>query len=179
MLQLESVARAKFNAIMRVSALFVVGLLSTGCYQYVRVPAVSPEPGSVVRVDVSDQGTSTLTSVLGPGVFRLNGLLLDRNDESVSILVESYQTSRGGELSGFGDAVRLPMQQIMQVEQKRLSRGRSFLLGVAFLGGAFALTELFGGDERIVESEDPEDPGQPQRRGYPAGIWPAIRILFR
>jgi len=150
-----------------------------GCYQYVPVSPASPDPGSVIRVDVDDEAATALTSVLGPGVLRVNGRLLDRTDESVSILVESYQTSRSGELSGLGDPVSLPIHQITHVEQKRLSRGRSLLLGVAFVGGALAMTEIFAGDERVFDPDDPNDPGEPQRRRLPGGVWPGFRILFR
>lgn len=165
----------------RLSVLGVVAAgitLSAGCYQYVPVPPSSPEPGSVVRVGVNDRAAPDLTSVLGPGVLRLNGRLLERDQQTVSILVESYQTLRNGNLSGVSDPVRLTVDQITDVEQKRLARGRSVLLGIAFVGGALALTEIFGGGERVLEREDPDDPGPLERRS-PRRPWIGVRMPFR
>jgi hypothetical protein len=142
-------------------------LWAAGCYSYTPVALGAATPGAVVRAAVTEQASSTLTGQFGPGVMRVHGMLLERDATTVSILVDSYQTSRNGELSGVSDPVRLPFDQIAFAEQKRLSMGRSILLGIAFLGGAVALTEIFVGDERVVEPTDPNDPGSMERRRTP------------
>jgi hypothetical protein len=148
-------------------------LLATGCYSYMPVSLGAAEPGAMVRAEVTDQAATSLTSQLGPGVFQVHGMLLNRDATSVSILVDSYQTRRSGELSGMSDPIRLPYDQIAHAEQKRLSKGRSILLGIAFLGGAYAMATIFVGDERVLEPTDPTDPGPIERRRI-AGLGPSL-----
>jgi len=161
----------------------VVGLvpvvwLLAGCYSYVPVQPGTPGPGSFVRVEVNDQGASKLTSVLGPGVLQLNGLVLAQEDQTISMLVNTYQTTRNAELTGINDPVRLSIEQIRHVEQKQMSRARSLLLGAAVLGGGLALTHIFAGDDRVLEPEDPDDPGPIQRRPLPRGGRALFQIRF-
>jgi hypothetical protein len=152
--------------------------MGAGCYRYVPVSPRTPEPGSVVRMDVSDQAATQLTGVLGPGVLSLNGLVLAQEDQTISLLVSSYNTRRNAELSGSNDPVRLSVDQITHLEQKRLDKGRSFLLGAAFVGGAIAITTIFGKDDRVLEPDDPNDPGPIQRRRSIKAVPAIFRIRF-
>lgn len=154
-------------------------IAQAACYGYVPVTPDTPEPGSHLRVALNEQGASQLTSVLGPEVVELDGRLLAREDQTLSLLVSSYQTRRNAELAGTGDPVHVSIDQITRVEQKRLAPGRSILLGLALAGGAFVLNRLFPDDPRVVESEDPGDPGPQERRRTPRGAWGALQIRFQ
>jgi hypothetical protein len=134
-------------------------LSGSGCYAYVPGPATTPEPGATVRADLTDEAAIAITSTLGPGVLSVSGLVYEREADALGIVVSSYTTARSGELGASGEPLRFRIDQIRQIQQKQLARGRSILLGALFLGGAAVLTTVLANEGRQVEDEDPPDPG--------------------
>lgn len=164
-------------SLLRSIGVGAIVLMASGCYRYVPVQA-SPEPGRVVRANVTQAGAEALAPRLGPGVLELDGLLLGQEDQELAILVETYMTRQQGALSGNNEAIRLPWAQIAGVSEKRLDLARSTLFGAALVGGVVAAIAVFGQDERVLEPDDPEDPGSPQRRGLPLDLGPLRLRLF-
>ncbi|MCI0432926.1 MAG: hypothetical protein L0271_04655 [Gemmatimonadetes bacterium] len=114
--------------------------------------------------------------VLGPGVTRINGLVLNQDDGALSVLVNSYFTTRAGDVLSANDPVRINIDHFRTVEQKRFSRGRSILLGAAFIGGSFLVMEVTGLNRRLFRTEEDEGP-DPQQYRIPPG-WRGLRIRF-
>jgi hypothetical protein len=141
------------------------------------VSPAAPAPGSNIRAQLTDQGSAGVTSTLGPGVTEIGGLLLERDESVMSVLVAYYVNRRQGEVSGDNAPIRLPLDQIAEVKQKRLSRGRSVLLGAAFVGGALIVGRIVTSDDRVFEPQDPDDPG-PIGIVAPAVRWPWLRLRF-
>jgi len=155
----------------------IVLAAATGCYAYVPVEPGGADPGTIVRAEVTEQAASELTSRLGPGVLELRGTVIDRDEKSLALVLESYTSTRAGELSANGEAVRLPFDGFRQVEQKRFSRSRSLLFGVIFVAGAATVTGIAIHESRVLDRQQDPDPNQQDRR-KPAAYVPLLRIRF-
>ena len=152
---------------LRAIVCLLAGGMVGGCYRY--VPAgPEPQPGRVIKAELNEAGASALTSKLGPGVTALDGLLLAREGDQLSILVESYITQRQGLLTGGNEALSVSLTHISTLQEKRPDKLRSVALGALLLGGAIAAFQIFGPEERLFEDEEEEDPGPPsiRRRGF-------------
>jgi len=152
-------------------------LWASACYVYLPVPPTSPEPGADIRAEIDDQASAELIPVLGPGVTRINGMVLERANGAMSVLVSSYFSARAGDVLSANEPVRIGLDNFRSIEQKQLSKGRSILLGAAFIGGAFLVMEVTGLNRRLFETDEKEPPG-PTAYRVPRG-WTVLRGRFR
>lgn len=141
-------------------------IAGAGCYGYQPVEPGIPEPGTHVRADVSQAAADRLTQTFGPGVLQLRGMVVEQQTDRLSMVVDVYSTARNGDLSGNNAAIWLPFNDIRLIEEKKLSRGRSVILGAGFLAGAVALTSIVADSGRKLEDEEepPPPPGTDRRR---------------
>jgi hypothetical protein len=149
------------------ATIVVAPLLAGGCYEYVPATPAAPAPGQFVRADVTDQAASRLTSLLGPGIIQVHGMVLRQEDAAVAILVDSYSTARNGDLSANNDPVLLPFQEIRALSVKQLSKKRSVIFGAAFIGGAVISAAVFTDLGRQLRNEDGDGDPQPELRSGP------------
>lgn len=140
-------------------------LASAACYGYVPVEPATPPPGTHVRADISQAAAERLTQTFGPGVLQLRGMVVEQQPDRLSMVVDVYSTQRNGDLSGNNSAVWVPFGEIRQIEEKKLSVGRSIILGVGFLAGAVAVTEIVANSGRFFEDEENPEPTPTERRG--------------
>ncbi len=132
------------------------------CYSYVPTPPNQPEPGTDIRARLTNEGAEQLVPQFGPGVTQLGGMLLNQETGGVSMLISWYRSTRVGDVvSGDNEAVRLSYGQIAGMERKQLAKGRSLLLGLAFLGGAILTQQLISNSDRILDDEENPDPDPP------------------
>lgn len=157
------------------AALMAAGLLAGGCYEYVPVPPAMPIAGQFVRTGISEQAASRLTSVLGPGVTQVHGMVLRQEPEAISILVDTYVTARSGELNAGNEPVLLQYPEIRDLSLKQISKKKSVLFGAAFIGGAVLTAAVFTDLGRVFSGQDGDGNPQPEMRagsrlGAPIGI---------
>jgi hypothetical protein len=139
-------------------------IAGAGCYGYQPVEPGVPEPGTHVRADVSQAAADRLTQTLGPGILQLRGMVVEQQPDRLSIVVDVYSTARNGDLSGNNSAVWLPFNDIRMIEEKKLSRGRSVILGAGFVAGAVMFTSVIAENGRQLRSEEEEPPTGTERR---------------
>jgi hypothetical protein len=139
-------------------------MAGAGCYGYHPVEPAVPQPGTHVRADVSQAAADRLTQTFGPGVLQLRGMVVEQQPDRLSMVVDVYATARNGDLSGNNSAVWLPFNDIRMIEEKKLSRGRSAILGAGFLAGAVLVTSIVADSGRKLEDEDEPPPGGTERR---------------
>jgi hypothetical protein len=149
---------------------------ASACYVYQPVPPTAPEPGADIRAEIDEQASAQLVPVLGPGVTRINGLVLERDMGVMSVLVSSYFSTRAGDLLSANEPVRIGLGNFRSLEQKQFSRGRSILLGAAFVGGAFLVMEVTGLNRRLFETDEDPPPGPTDYR-VPSR-WTGLRVRF-
>lgn len=107
-----------------------------GCYQYVPVRATTPPEQAEARVELTDDGSTALTGLLGPGVELVDGRIQRADRDSVILLV-SQTTVRGGrEDSWRGERIAVPRSAVASLSVRRLSATRS---AIAVVAGAAVL----------------------------------------
>jgi hypothetical protein len=148
------------NRLASASVCLLFPVVAGACYRY--VPAVTPEPGRLIRAELNDQGSTAITSTLGPGVREIDGLLLATEGQELSVLLDSYVTRLQGTLSGGNQPIRLPTGHVTMMLERRVDPVRSVILGVALASGAFTMVKLFGPGGLVFSDEEEEDPGPVQ-----------------
>ncbi len=125
-------------------AVVVAGaLLLSGCHTY--LPVESPAPGSVARVHVPLQSAVSTPNVPPPTVS-VEGTVLSAGD---TIVLEVRTRQHFGALQELvqENVYRVPRDEVVAIEIREFSRGRSALLGVGILGGiGFLALAAFGGE---------------------------------
>lgn len=149
-------AAGRFGAVP-VLALTAWSLL--GCYAYV---PVTPASGAAtpIRVTLTQNGTAAAQTVLGANVREIEGVVLRSTPDSLEMTVESTFTTTRERFVSQGDRVALSRASIERVQQRQISRKRSFLLGLAAIAVvALALAGISAGDSGASGAGQP---GQPQ-----------------
>jgi hypothetical protein len=152
--------------------ILVVAVVSQGCYTYVPLEAAIPPVGETVSLQISDRGRVELSERFGPGLERIEGLVTSVDSENVVMNV--YRVAHIGGLRNrwSGETVRVRMGLVDRLEERRLSRARTYTLAAVATGAVAALVAsqgLFGwytGDN----SSDPGD-GPAESLAWPARLW--------
>lgn len=127
-----------------VSSVLLVSLPLSGCYTLAPLPAADPSPSSRVLVRLTDQGTVDLAPSLGPGAAAVDGTVEAVRGDTLDLLVRTVELRGGGFTTRPGDYVAVPRPAIGGVEERRLDRRRSWLLGGAIVVGAAVLGRALG-----------------------------------
>jgi hypothetical protein len=138
----------------------LIVLQLAGCYQYVPVRGTELPIGSRVTVSVNDRGRIALAEPVGPGVRRIQGLLLANTDSAMAVSVSSVQYyDLAVPAVWAGERVELAPDHIAEVREWRLSRTRTWLAAGLLALGAAALTLVtisgLGGDDPGDRPTDP------------------------
>lgn len=151
---------------IRTGLLAALLLLVSACYVYVPVGPELPEPGSKVRAHLRDEGVTSLTPVLGPGVLALDGYMIHERSDSLLLLVEYAQSRMGGRFAWHGEPVRLYQGHVLSLEQWRHSPRRTAGLAVATAAAFYLFHRILGGYMPWGGGDDDngDDTGQRPRR---------------
>lgn len=124
-------------------ALGVLMAFNTACYSFVPVaPGLAPQAGDRVLVRFNADGTSGMTSVLGPGVEAAEGTLAESRPDG-SIVVGVGQVKLVGDIDRFWagqNVVTIPATYIAGVDVRRPDRGKT---RAAIIGGGLAIAAIF------------------------------------
>jgi hypothetical protein len=123
---------------MRRLTILSASLLTVACYRYasLETPAAL-EPGSIVRVEVSDAGTAGLVSALGTRVTNLEGTVVAATPDSVVIALSKVRRREMGEAGWSGEQVTLTPLFIRAMQLRSFSRQRSaWAVGAALVATA-------------------------------------------
>lgn len=146
------------------SIVFGFALLTVaGCYTYEPVTLASaPEPGTDLRLSITDRATVDLRDYLGANVETLNGQLLAADTNEVNLAVRSIVFYNGSEQFWTGDRIRIPRSAVARVELRRFSPSRTGFLTALSIAGALMLGNalLGGGDADGSGNPIPIPPGQ-------------------
>jgi len=104
-----------------------------GCYQSVPVEVNRVQPGTKMRVTLTDAGADSLARYLGPGVQRVDGKLISSTDSSVALSVSSVAMRSGQEQFWKGESISIPRYALATVQQRKVNKPRSLLLGGALV----------------------------------------------
>lgn len=125
---------------MRVAGLLPLLLLTTGCYSYVPTAADTLRPGTDVRARLSPAGVATLAEAVPSAPRVVEGKVVERGDGGLLLEVPATTFERGVRLETLHQRVRIAEKDILEVELKRLDRGRT---GLVVAGGVAAAVVTF------------------------------------
>lgn len=134
----------------------VVALLPfAACQRYVPLE-LAPAVGKDVRVSLNDGAATTSFASIGSRIRQAEGRVLTTTDSTLAIGVTGVKRINGLEDGWNGDTVVFRRSEIRGVEQRRISRSRTFLsLGALLIGGIVAHEGLKGGNKVVVGNPPP------------------------
>jgi hypothetical protein len=115
----------------------------SGCYESVPVQLNQVQPGTKIRVTLTDAGADSLARYLGPGVETVDGKLISASDANVSLGVTSIAMRSGQDQYWKGESVAIPRSALATVQQRKVNKTKSVLLG-GVLVAALASLKLSG-----------------------------------
>jgi len=121
--------------------------LCGACYQYT---AFQPSPstvGKAVRVQLTDQGTTHLAAMVGPGADYVDGNLTAMSDSSFTLSLTALGRRNGTEEGWKGEAVTVGHADVESIELRSASASKSAALTAALVGGAALIARSIGGGE--------------------------------
>jgi hypothetical protein len=129
---------------MRLAA-FMAVVLSWGCYVHVPETSVAPDPGTRVRVLLTDAGSTELARYVGPRINTINGEITSRaEDGDLALAVSSTVTRDGTEAFWKGEAVTVPRQYIAVLQRRKLAVVRTVALAGGLAGAAIGVGRVTG-----------------------------------
>jgi len=120
-------------------------LLLGGCYTYQPLPATGPAVGTRVQATLTDAGSDSLASRVGPNVELVDGDIVAVDSGSLTLAVREIEDHRGNRDDWQGEPVAVPRHFIRELEQRRMSVGGTGLLGGAIAAGLVAATAAISG----------------------------------
>lgn len=121
----------------------VAAYFAMGCYVAAPLTGARPVTGTRVAIGLTESGTTSMASQLGPGRVRLVGNVAAATDSSLVLAVRTVTDRRGIEETWTGEQVTVPTSAMATVAEQRVSVGRSVglalaIAAVAALAGALA-----------------------------------------
>ena len=105
--------------------------MATGCYTLQPVATTGPLFGSEVALDINDAGRVALGASIAPEISQLEGRLVRKDSNEYVLAVSVVRQLRDVEQKWTGEKIIVKSEYVTAVQQRRLSRGRSVLLGSA------------------------------------------------
>jgi hypothetical protein len=117
---------------------------SAGCYAYTPIATSTPPAGLQVSAELTDRGTADLGRLLGMGAVEVRGRVAQASDSTVTLAVQAVKLRNGTETFWQGERVTLEREMIARLNERRVSRRKSFLAGGALLAGAAVAAIVIG-----------------------------------
>jgi hypothetical protein len=102
--------------------------LLAGCYVYQPVGMGSPPTGRPVRLTLTDAGTASLASELGPSVQAVGGKLIGNTADAYVVALSDSRKRNGTEIDWRGEQVSISKSLVATIQQRQFSRGRTALV---------------------------------------------------
>src|SRR4051794_1550572 len=125
------------------SALPLICLLA-GCYTYRPLPITVPPEGQRVSAQLTTEGSRNLTPQIGPEVLHLEGNVVEADSAGFDLDVQQIESYRGIRSDWHGERVRLPLEAVAGMQQRRLSLGGAGVLAGAVAGGMYLIFRTLG-----------------------------------
>jgi hypothetical protein len=127
-------------------ALPLIALLAA-CYTYRPLSSPSPLPGQRVSAQLTTEGSRDLTGTIGPEVLHVEGNVIEADSNSLDLDVLEIESYRGFRSDWHGERVRLPLQAVAGMQQRRLSIGGTSLMAGVLTAGLYVVYRVLGGSD--------------------------------
>lgn len=143
---------------MRARYLAPILCVLCACYESVPTELSRVQPGTKIRVSLTDAGADSLARYLGPGVETIDGKLISTSDSGVSLSVTSVSMRSGQDQFWKGETVVIPRYSLGTVMARKVNKPKSLLLGGALVV-ALASLKLSGVGGGNSSGHNPGGPG--------------------
>jgi hypothetical protein len=120
------------------------------CYFYDPVEQPAPVAGTRIEAELTGSGSEELAPQLGPQIATLRGQLLETDQSTLLLSINSVTVKNHERTSWKGEQVRIPLSTVSRVHQRKFSLGRTFMLGGAAIGALVAAVVAFDGGGSAV-----------------------------
>lgn len=119
-----------------------------GCYESVPIELNRVQPGTKIRVTLTDAGADSLARYLGPGVETVDGRLISTTDSKLALGVTSVAMRSGQDQFWKGETVSIPRYALSTVQQRKINKPKSLLLGGVLIAAlaSLRLSGVVGGN---------------------------------
>jgi hypothetical protein len=117
-------------------------LIGTACYQYRTSGPDAVQPGQIVHVDLTAPGAAALAPTIGPNATALNGKVLTRAGNDVTIAVTQIDRGAAPEQFLKGDPVSFSLASISSVQLRSFDKQRT-VLAIGGIIGAIVVGQIF------------------------------------
>lgn len=124
---------------MRRALVVATALIATGCFTYRQVPMTGVTVGTAVKVTLTDAGTKSVEQAVGPYVLSFEGVVRSSDPSQLTIALESVNRRDAGQSQWNGELVTVATGDIRELQEKKLSKVRSWTVGGAFIAGGTAV----------------------------------------
>jgi hypothetical protein len=135
-------------------AIIPIALLA-GCYVYRPVGPTSAVGGNRVRLALTDSGSVSLASQLGPAMEELSGRVVTDSNGAYVVSVIGTRRRGGAETEWRGEQVVVPRVFVARAEERRFSRTRTALATLGLIAAAIAAREAFWGAGGVFSGGPP------------------------
>lgn len=127
----------------------VFALLTTvcaaGCYYYQPIATPDPAPGTYLSATITDTGADHLARTIGPDVRSIRGRLLAADAAELRLSVLGVSLHHGEDITWRGEAVSVSREYVIQLQQRKLAKGRTVLIAGATLLSMVTTYKVFQG----------------------------------
>lgn len=128
---------------MRARNLAPILCMLCACYESVPTELGRVQPGTKLRLSLTDLGADSLGRYLGLGVETIDGRLISTTQTGVSLAVTQLSMRSGQDQFWKGETVVIPRSSLGTVQERRVNKPKSLLLSGAFVV-ALATLKLAG-----------------------------------
>jgi hypothetical protein len=114
---------------LKLLAAFALALTSA-CYDVQPMVSATPAPGTRLALSINDTGRVALGGTMGPEIRRVEGNLLDRDENTYLLAVTGVNLLNGDFQKWDGETVRIQSNMVNGLYERRFSKGRT----IAFVG---------------------------------------------
>ncbi len=123
----------------------VLAWAAAGCYYYQPIATPDPTPGTYLSATITDTGADHLARTIGPDVRSIRGRLLAADGAELRLSVLGVSLHHGEDITWRGEAVSVNREYVIQLQQRKLAKGRTVLIAGATLLSMVTTYKVFQG----------------------------------
>lgn len=112
-------------------------VLLAGCFVYSPAETRNTPVGKVIEVTLTPQGARALEPQVGSYAQVVAGPLLGDDQEVIEMRFARVRRSDGQDLKGNGERLRVPHEHVVTVQERRVSKPRTWAASLAAVGALF------------------------------------------
>lgn len=130
----------------------------SGCHSYRPMLESDPVPGDRVRVRLSSEAASDVSRLVNSPVASVSGTVMAVQTDSLTLNASWGAIFAGTRFAARRDTLTFERTDLLQIERRELSRGRSAVVLGALAAMAIALYRTFGGGGDPSSLPEPGNP---------------------